>query len=577
MSELTDLIELWQQDPEAVKQAFRENEALRLRVVELGDTLDAGSTVSAGGFALYYAEQYGRKMPTVVGDVAEEFSWAYHNRKGVIFEGWRGFGKSTFFTAWCPYVMGVNPVGSTLLVRINDAAAKAMGKTISDVVMLNTGFKKIFPNVLPDERAGWSVEAGFEVFDTRVTGMPGSANFESGYAKWRMMCLANHLSEKSLMCNGVESGSNIGMHPTNGEWFDDLNDENNTTSPAELKKINNSIKENFVPTWFSAGGSPTIGMFCTPWLESPPDARRVMLNTGLFKHVRKPIMTLDPNGEAIPETTSQGEKIDPEWAGKKVRPTWRENFGVQKIADIIRASGTAFGRAYMLDVNMSRPKKMRYQLFPHNEIRWNEWEMTLGVDPVTWIKGISTGEGVSHFAAYQLLKTPYNTLVIAGGVCDKLDALEGQEYVAETQRTFSRTYRSASIEKNGGGVSFIAMLTRNRGVKYHGHEVSELGQGSKKKRQYDFLQPLMACGAVQVSDEETPELDYVRDYFDMFPNFPDDSPLADVGDAICMGVLDIPAIWSNIVTKVVTGGSGSIWNMRQKQADPYAALLEGRR
>lgn len=575
MSELTDLLQLWQTDRNAVLKAFEADPALRQRILELDDTLAAGEKVSAAGFALYYREQYGRKLPTVFHDVAEEFSWAYHNRKGVMFEGWRGMGKSTFFAGWCPYVMGVNPVGSTALIRINDSKAKEMGKSISDIIRMNTGWKKVFGHIVPDERAGWSVENGFEVIDLRVTGPLNSAKFEQGYAAWRMKCLANHLSEKALVCNGVESGSNIGLHPTNGMWFDDLNDEDNTSSQTELANMKKLIEGNFIPTWFSAGGSPTLGMFCTPWSDNPPDARGVMLQTGLFKHVKKPIMTVHPNGEALPATTTDGKPIDPEWAGKKVKPTWDEAFPVQKISDIIYAAKTGFGKNYMLDINLSKPKRMRYQSFPHQEIRWNEWDMVLGVDPVGWVRGVSESDGISHFAAYQLLKTPYSTLVVAGGKLEKCDALEGQSYVVETQRTFSRTYRNASIENNGVGAIFIGTLTRSKGVKYHSHPVSELGSGSKKHRQYAFLQPLFASGSVLVSDEDTDELNAVREYLDVFPNFNDTDKLADVGDALCMGILDIPEIWTRVISAAVP--NESIWTMKKKYTDPWAAALDGRR
>ncbi len=92
--------------------------------------------------------------------------------------------------------------------------------------------------------------------------------------------------------------------------------------------------------------------------------------------------------------------------------------------------------------------------------------------------------------------------------------------------------------------------------------------------QYKFLQPLAASGAIQVSDEDTPELNAVREYFDVFPNFNDDSYLADVGDALCIGILDFPEIWTRTVTSVVP--EESIWTMRKKKADPWKAVMESR-
>lgn len=578
MSDISELVTLMQKDPEAVKKIMLDNPELRQRVIDLVDTLNAGEKVSAAGFALWYGKMYGRKMPKIDEPVAEEFTWAYHNKKGVVYESWRGKGKSTFFTAWGPYLMGVNPVGSTALIRINDSKAKEMGKVISDVIKTNIGWKTMFPHVIPDERAGWSVENGFEVVDLRVTGMVGSKNFEKGYSKWRMMCLANHLSEKSLVCNGVESGSNIGLHPTNGMWFDDLHDEQNTKSLTEMKKITDIISGNFIPTWFSAGGSPTLGAFCTPWSKNPPDAYQVMLKTGLFKHIKMPIYTEDPNGEEIPlsqEFTDGTYTVPQEFAGKKVKLAWAEMFPMSKVVEMMRANGTRFGQMYLLDVELSKPKNMRYQDFPSKDISWNQWQQVLGVDPVAWVKGISTGQGVSHFAAVQLLKTPYNNLVIADGIVEKIDALEGEKRVAEIQRTYGKTYLNASIELNGAGAIWIATITRNSGIKYHGHPVSELGHGSKKERQYRFLQPLFASGSLLVSDADTPFLNAVREYLDVFPNFDESSHLADVGDAIAIGVLDIPEIWTKVINQAVP--NDSIFNMRKRQNDPYNTLLEGRR
>jgi hypothetical protein len=578
MSEIDDLIQLWMADPAEVERILRENPAIAQRLIEMDDIWKAGEAVSVDGFRKAYQEFYGRPMPYVDEPVAEEFVWAYHNKKGVVFEAWRGFGKSTFFAAWCPYVMGVNPVGSTALVRVNDQKAKEMGKTIADLIMTNPGWAKLFPHVIPDEKAGWSVENGFNVMDTRVTGQPGSQGFDESYARWRMSCFANHLSEKSLVCAGIESGIIIGLHPTNGMWFDDLHDEANTRSQAEMKKIVDILEGNIIPTWFSAGGSPTLGVFCTPWSENPPDAYQVMLKTGLFKHLKMPIFVEDPNGVPIPPTTTSGEPIDSEWVGKTIKPTWPEVFPVERIADMIKAFKSRFGQMALLNVELSKPKNMRYQEFPHKEIKWDQWPMTLGVDPVGWVKGVSNGEGISHFAGAQLLKTPYNTLVIGGGFVEKIDALEGEKRVADVQRTFARTYQNASIELNGAGAMWIALITRSSKVRYHGHNVNELGKGNKKDRQYRFLQPLFAAGVLQVSDEKTEFLDAVREYLETFPNMENDSHLLDVGDAICMGVLDVPEVWTKII--VHDGGEPEredIWTRKRKSQDPWVALLEGRR
>lgn len=565
MSELTDLLVLWKTNPDEVVRILAGDPALRDKFIEMDETVSAGERVSVDGFRKAYEQFYGRPLPGIDLTVVEEFVWAYENKKGVIYESWRGRGKSTFLTAWCPYLVGVNPVGSTALIRVNDQKAKEVGKVIADLIMTNPGWARIFPHVVPDERAGWSVENGFNVMDKRVTGEPGAPGFEEGYAKWRVMCLANHLSEKSLICAGIESGAIIGMHPTNGMWFDDLHDEQNTRSRAEMQKVTDILRGNVIPSWFSAAGSPTLGVFCTPWSRNPPDAYQVMLSTGLFKHIKMPIFEPDPNGEVFPPT------------GERVRLAWPEVFSMERVEEIYRAAGTRFGQMYLLDVEMSKPQNMRYQPFPAKDIKWNEWPMVLGVDPVGRVKGVSSGEGISHFAAAMLLKTPYNTLVVADGFVEKIDALEGEKRVAEVQRTYHKTYLNASIEMNGAGAMWIALITRSSGIKYHAHQVGELGRGNKKDRQYRFLQPLFASGSILVSDADTPFLNAVREYLDTFPNFTDDSYLADVGDSLVIAALDVPEVWTKIVVHDAHVEREDIWIRTRRTKDPWVALLDGRR
>ncbi len=580
LDSLNELIKLYKSNPEAIVKIFQDNPELRQRIIELDNVYRAGEEVSVEGFKIAYKKFYGRELPYVDEPIAEAFVWAFHNKKGVMYESWRGKGKSTFFAAWAPYVMGVRPVGSTSLIRVNDAKAKEMGKLIADLIETNPGWKELFPHVIPDLRAGWSVEAGFNVMDTRVTGPVDGKGYEEKYAAWRMSCFADHLSEKSLLCAGIESGSIIGLHSSNGMWFDDLHDELNTRSVAEMRKVVDVLQGNIIPTWFGAGGSPTLGVFCTPWSVNPPDAYQVMLKTKMFKHVKLPIFTADEAGEEVPGSFIDSEgavvMVDSEWVGKKVKLAWPENFPMNKILEMMVAFKTRFGQMCLCDIAQSAPKNIRYQSFPAGDIRWDLWPLTNGVDPVATVAGVSHGDGISHFASAWLLKTHYNNLVLGGGIIEKCDALAGEQHILNTQRTYNKTYRTASIELNGAGAMFVGMITRNKGVKWSGHTVNEIGTGNKKDRQYRFLQPLFASGSILVSDEESPFLNGVREYLENFPNFESDSYLWDIGDAITIGVLDIPEIWTHVVTGDVTP---IFWNGERGKPvqDPYAALLDGRR
>ena len=102
MSELSDLIELYQRDPQQIHKLFKENPGLAKRFMEMQEIYLAGEEASVDSFRRIYLEFFGRPLPYVAEQVVEEFLWALENKKGVILEAWRGFGKSTFFTAWGP-------------------------------------------------------------------------------------------------------------------------------------------------------------------------------------------------------------------------------------------------------------------------------------------------------------------------------------------------------------------------------------------------------------------------------------------------------------------------------------------
>ena len=529
---LNELLLLGKQDPAKFKILLEQNPEIEKWLDALLSYDKARAGVSVEGFAVFYEAIYDRPLPYVDVPIVKAFVDAFHSKTGVMYESWRGKGKTTFLTAWAAYVIGVRPVGSTALVRINDRKAKESGKAIAEIISSNPGWRKVFPNVVPDHDTGWSVENGFFVKDTTITDKP------NGQAIWRQMCLADHVAEPSLVCAGVESGAIIGMHPSNGMWFDDLHDIENTTSQAEMNRVVQIVRSNIVPTWFSVSGSPTLGVFCTPWSINPPDAYQVMLQTGLFQHMKLPIYRIDEDGELFPPR------------GVKIKATWPEIYSIEKLEEIYKANEADFDRMYLCDVENAKPRNFRFQSFPNNEIKWNSWPMVVGVDPVATVKGINAGGGISHFAMCYALKTPYNTIVIGDGVVEKCDAMEGEQHLIRAKRVYN-TFQRASVEQDGAGAVFIGMVTRNPGLKVNPHRAGEIGRGSKQDRQYAFLQPLFANGTILVSDANTPYLNAVRLFLELFPNIDKESYLNDVGDSILLAVFDMPEVW----TKTVTGGT----------------------
>ena len=444
---LEDLLPLVGKDDAAVLRELQKHPEWVAQLAEVKRILDAGREVSVEGFKIFYRAIYDRELPKVDEAVAEEFVYAFHNKTGVMFESWRGHGKSTFLTAWCPYVMGVRPVGSTSLVRINDGKAKEAGKAIATLIETNPGWKKLFSHIVPDARAGWSVENGFNVMDLRITGEPDTPGFEKKYARWRQMCLADHGSEQSLLCAGVESGSIIGIHPSNGAWFDDLHDESNTRSQAEMKKVTDIVEKNIVPTWFSVAGSPTIGVFCTPWSENPPDAYQVMLKTGLFKHIKLPIFTRDDEGELF------------EPMGIKIKLTWPEAFPMEKVEKMWYASPAHFGQMCLCDLESLKGLRLKREWlheFPFEKID-PTWPVYFGIDFASTSDKLGKRDS-DYFCCAIGRALPTGGMVLVGGFRGRLPIQESLLKVQSLASDYSGYLVVIGVEKFNAGRDFAELL-----------------------------------------------------------------------------------------------------------------------
>jgi len=336
----------------------------------------------------------------------------------------------------------------------------------------------------------------------------------------------------------------IGLHPTNGMYFDDLHDEKNTRSAAEMQKVVDIFENNIIPTWFTPTGMPTIVCVCTPW-DSERDAYHSMLKTGLFDLVRIPILQEDESGEIFEPF------IDMErYAGRKYVPAWDDLYPLDRILDIFRASAQRFMRMYMLDDKAAQEIGYVFRSFPKDEILWQEWPLTVGVDPNATVSNISKGKGKSYFAMAYVLETHNNTMVVGGGYIKKVASDIGEQALSDFARTHPR-FKAASIESNGAGAVFAGFVTRNLGLTVHPHTVNELGQGRKIVRQFQFLESMLSNGILLVSDDPNDEyLTILRSGLNRYPNIAEDEPEMDALDSLCMAVLDLPKVWTRVHTNV---------------------------
>lgn len=445
----------------------------------------------------------------------------------VILECFRGSTKSTTLTiTFTAFVLGHYPWTSVLFVQANDTAASKSSAAVANIIMLFAGFKECFPNVVPDEKRGWGAN-GYFIQDLAYVK-------EFGYGAWVEKTMQDHVKDPSFVGAGITSADIVGMHPS---WlfFDDIHDRQNSTYPKDRENIVQTVRENVVPVLTKPGGKkPFFGISCTFWDKN--DAYHVLLETGLFKHVKTPILKFVDEKDA-----------DAEFEGQPVKLAWKEGYPIE-IVELYRKNNDAvtFKREYLCDETSALDRAYKEPQAHKLEEIDPTWPAGLGADPVGVL---NAGEGISHFAGVEGLLTPYNYLVIVDGILEKCGALEGEEYIVNAHGKY-KNFQKAVIEGNGIGAIFASTVTRHPGMMVQTVKVQDIGKGSKLDRQYQFLEPLVRSGLLRVSNANTPFLRAVRRYFEEFPNFDKNDPLADLGDGIVLLVYGFPQVWTRNVTSV---------------------------
>ncbi len=537
------LIDMWEQTPPTEKEL-----AQLMRRSAL-----ARENFTVEGFKHFFWCIWRREVAPYA--YSEEYRWiqSFMSEEWTILECFRGSTKSTTLTiTFSAFILGHFPHSSVLIVQANDTKANQTSAAIANIIALFGGWKATFPNVVPDESRGWGAN-GFFVKDTNI-------EKKDGYGAWVEKTMRDHLKDPSFVGAGITSADIVGMHP---KWllFDDIHDKQNSTFPKDRENIVETVKQNVIPVITKPGGEkPFFGVACTFWDKS--DAYHVLLETGLFKHIKTPIFKfVETGGDAVFE-------------GKSIKLTWPEGFPIENVNLYRKSNDSAtFKREYLCDETSDLDKAYKVQSYKGDEIDPG-WLAALGVDPVGVL---NAGEGISHFAALEGVLTPYNSVVVVDGLLEKCGSLQGEEYIVRAQGNYSN-FLKAIIEGNGAGAIFAGTLTRHPGLIVDTVMVQEIGKGSKFDRQYKFLEPLARSGALRVSDRDTPILRAVRKYFDTFPNFSPTDPLADIGDALVLLAYAFPAIWTNKVVSLPSGdGVNKIPNRVVPDLGGYHYAAGGRR
>lgn len=406
---------------------------------------------------------------------------AWKNRTGVLIEAFRGATKSTILFWWVLYLIGKNPKGSTVFVRINDSAAAEVGNAMAAIIENSYMWKKCFPTVVPDKVRRWSTE-GWYVKDTSVD-----------YDAWIEKTIADHLGEPSLLVSGILSGIHIGKHPSNGWYADDFHDEQNTRSKREMQNIVDTLEKNVIPTWTRPDGHPTLAVACTLWSED--DGYHSLLRTGLFKHIKTPIFELDETSDLIYTGIAH--------AGKGIKLAWAEAFPIDTVLAIERTNPVWFPVMYLCDLGSLRGTVLRREWlhhFPADKIG-ETWSVYFGVDFASTQDKLKQGK-IDYFALCVGKAIPGGGVVVIDGIRAKVPSATSMTELQNFANKYPFLHR-IGVEKWGKGETFKDMLVYNTTLPvvqcpYLGEPIKSKGQRYQAE---GGLAPMFVDGRLWISDE----------------------------------------------------------------------------
>lgn len=466
-------------------------------IIQLLSDIVRTSPVSVEGFCAYYELKFKREVPPVVEYIwTPEYVEAFNQHTGVLVEGHRGSGKSTFLITWIEYLTGKRPIGSSQIIRINGQQAAEADELIASTIEHNPAWKECFPSVVPDKDKGWS-QAGRFIKDMEICGIDNQ-----NYGMWQSMCAADHLAEPSFLCSGITSRDFIGKHPSNGQYFDDLHDEGNTRSAREMQEIVDIIEKNIVPTWTRPDARPVLGVACTLW--SPRDGYHALLRTGMFKHVKTPIYVpadrpvLQVGNELVEPRWIRKHKIE-EIDGQKVIPLW-EKYGGDVIRQLKRQNPVYFGLMYLCDLQSVQGKVLKEEWlheFPVEKLN-PQYPVYFGIDFASTEDKLKDKDR-DYFALAVLQALPWGGSVIIDGFREHLGFFEAVERV-KLFATRYPTLVTVGVEKWGSGEKFKEALLYNSTLPvvpfpFEGSTVRSKGQ----RYQYE-LAPMFVDGRLWMPD-----------------------------------------------------------------------------
>lgn len=419
------------------------------------------------GFEAYYEAILDQDFPPHARKWIKKLYQAHADGKGYLEEAFRFSYKTTILSViFLSYRIGLEPSKTNLIIQVKDENAELTAAAVAKVIATNPRFKYIFPNVGADEKRGWGNKGYFV--------KPVKADYGSAeYGEW----LATTGTDPTFVGYGITSSSIIGKHPNGCLIVDDIHDQNNTESAAELQKIIDILKGTVYPTM--APKITWIIFVGTPWVEG--DALDYSKKTGFFESDKTPLY----------------EVVD----GVKVY-AWEERYGPEQEAVFRGLYGPIqFARMCMLDLSAAKGLELQEGWIG----RWSSSKIDYtkkawaGVDwaSIPSTKSGSASDKRDYFAMVIAYELPNGGLVIVDGLYERLTEAEAVARMKQKMKEHP-TLRAIGFEALGKGESAFEHILMSTNL-----PLVRGGVGNRRKsdRYYNTLVPAFQSGKVFISTE----------------------------------------------------------------------------
>lgn len=443
----------------------------------------AGAEDSPEAFSYFYRLIYQRALPP---HARHEWLPAIYAAKardeGTVIEAFRGSGKtSALSVAWVAFKIGHHPAESNLVLQVSDHAARDTCRQITDLIEHNAGWQAVFPHIRPDKKQCWGMK-GYEIVNTRMD-----------HKIWRAICAKTKGKDPTLLGLGYKSRSVIGKHPTGVLLIDDIHDENNTRSAAELEIVQQILTSTILPTVTAETWQVVVG---TPWVGE--DVLAYLKATGRYLSVSTPAL-------------------------RDGMPVWPERFTLQEIERRRQESGEIeFARMYLLDLAAASGAHLRREwLNPYPLAKIDPgWPVIMGVDYASTADK-RTNSKRDYFAVAVGRALPGGSgMILVDGYRGRISQGEAELKLKQLAGLYP-TLSLIGMEALGKGEEFYHLMLRSSAL-----PIMPMTTNQSKGERFEIgMAPLFQFRRAWVVDIETPFIRAFKQEWVSWPHAPHDDTL----------------------------------------------------